>query len=485
MSMDLLRSSHFRITILCMLFFTLSSMAMLVAIHFEASREFRKTLQDQIATESEYLRRESDTKSYDELVLNIRARSNAPATGFFLYAIADPSGVQRIGNLPVDRLRTGWSEVLLKSNTIDPDDQGEMLLLMYGSALDNGNLLIVGAGLDQVHDLRRLIIDSFVSSLAFILPIVLGGGIFLSRAVLARVSSIHRVSKEIMAGDLSRRLPIKGSNDEFDQLSNSINAMLGRIEELMASMKQVTTDIAHDLRTPLGRLLQHLDNLNLANPRLEITLAVIDKAKSETNQIIRTFDALLQIGHISVLDMRKRFTDVDLSELAGQLAESYQAVAAEKHQQLSTLIKPALCVAGNRELLAQMLVNLIENAVNHSPHGAHIKIRVGDDNDRVELTVSDSGPGIPPEHRRNVFQPFFRLERSRTTPGSGLGLALVSSIAKVHGIGISLTDNSPGLVFRLAFPQNPDSLIAAGDQKPIPQHGDGSLHGLKERWGLG
>jgi signal transduction histidine kinase len=464
---DLLRSSHFRITILYMLFFTLSSVAMLVSIYFEASREFRKTLQDQIATESEYLRREFDTKSYDELASNIRARSNAPATGFFLYAIADPSGVQRIGNLPIDQLHPGWSEVLLKSNTIDPDDAGEMPLLMYGSTLDNGNLLIVGAGLDQGHDLRRLIIDSFVSSLAFIVPIVLGGGIFLSRAVLARVSSIHRVSKEIMAGDLSRRLPIKGINDEFDQLSESMNAMLDRIEELMTSMKQVTTDIAHDLRTPLGRLLQHLDNLNLANPTLEISLAVIDKAKSETNQVIRTFDALLQIGQISALDMRKRFTHVDLSELAGQLAESYQAVASEKHQQLSTVIKPGLCVGGNRELLAQMLVNLIENALNHSPPGAHIEIRAGEDDDRVELTVSDTGPGIPPEHRKNVFQPFYRLERSRKMPGSGLGLALVSSITKVHGIGISLSDNCPGLVFRLAFPLKADTLMVAGDQKSI------------------
>jgi signal transduction histidine kinase len=425
---------------------------MLAAIYFEASREFRKTLRNQIATESENLQRDFRMKGYDELVSNIKARANAPASGFFFYAIADSSGVQKIGNLPIDRLHSGWSEFTLKHNIVDPGDEGETLLMTFGSSLDKGNLLIVGAGLDQSHDLRSLIIHSFVNSLAIIMLIVLGGGVSLSYAVLTRVLSIHRISRKIMAGDLSLRMPVKGSNDELDQLSQSMNAMLERIEELMASMKQVTTDIAHDLRTPLGRLLQLLENPQLANPTLGLSLGIIEKAKSETNQIIKTFDALLQIGQISALDIHNSFTNVDLSELAGQLAESYQAVAAEKHQQLSALIKPHLHVEGHRELLAQMLVNLIENAVNHSPPGAQIKITAGETEKYVELMVSDTGLGIPPEHRRKVFQPFYRLERSRKTPGSGLGLALVGSIAKIHGVAIALSDNAPGLICQLVFP---------------------------------
>ncbi|HKJ63653.1 MAG TPA: HAMP domain-containing sensor histidine kinase, partial [Hyphomicrobiales bacterium] len=449
---DLLRSSPFRITILYTLLFTVSSVVMLAFIYFGASREFKKTLQNQITTETDILQRDFHARGYDDLITMIQARSNAPATSFFLYAIADRSGHQTIGNLPTNRLHSGWSEITLKHNIVDPEDGGETLLMMFGSPLGDGNLLIIGAGLDQGHDLRQLIINSLVSSLAFILPMVLGGGLFLSRAVLARLTRIHRVSRKIMTGDLSRRLPIEGSNDEFDQLSESMNAMLDRIEELMGSIKQVTTDIAHDLRTPLGRLRQHLESPRLANPSVDVCVDVIDKAKNETDQILRTFDALLQIGQISALDLRRRFTDVDLSELASQLAESYQPVAAEKGQNLAAQISPGLHVQGHRELLAQMLVNMIENAINHSPSGAHINLWVGTHEGNIELILADSGPGIPAEHRKKIFQPFYRLERSRKTPGSGLGLALVRSIAKIHGIGIALEDNAPGLVFGLAFP---------------------------------
>ncbi len=451
MTKDLLRSSPFRITLLYLLLFTVSSVVMLAFIYLGASREFKKTLQNQISTEMSLLQGIFRTRGYSDLLTTIRARANAPATGFFLYAIEDRAGMQTIGNLPTDELRSGWSEVMLKHNIVDPEDGGATPLIMFGSRLDNGTLLIVGAGLDQSKDLRELMIRSLVSSLAVILPLALGSGLFLSRAALARVSTIHRASRRIMAGDLSRRLPIHGSNDEFDQLSESINAMLERIEELMGSVKQVTTDIAHDLRTPLGRLRQRLEGARLANPTTESCLDVIDTAKTETDQILRTFDALLQIGQISALDLRKRFNDVDLSDLTAQLAESYQPVAAEKGQNFTAQIGPGLRVQGNRELLAQMLVNLIENAINHCPVGASITLWAGRHEGNVELIIGDTGPGIPTEHRTKIFQPFYRLERSRKTPGSGLGLALVRSIAAIHGIHIALGDNAPGLIIGLTF----------------------------------
>jgi signal transduction histidine kinase len=448
---DILRSSPFRITLLYTLLFTLSSVVMLIFIYFAASKEFKKTLQNQIANEAAVLRKRYQRRGYDDLVATIQAHSNAPATGFFLYAITDGSGNQTVGNLPTDDLRGGWSEVTLKHNIVDPEDGGDTLLMMYGTPLSDGNLLIVGAGLDQAKDLRQLMINSLVSSLAFVLPLVLGSGLFLSRAALARVFDIHRAAKRIMAGDLSRRLPIHGSSDEFDQLSDSINAMLERIEELMGSVKQVTTDIAHDLRTPLGRLRQHLEGAQLGEASVEDCLEVIGKAKVETDQILRTFDALLQIGQIGALDLRKRFTEIDIADLAGQLAESYQPVAAEKGQQFAAQIASGLWVKGHRELLAQMLVNLIENAINHSPPGAAINLWAGRYEGNVELIVSDTGPGVPAQHWKKIFQPFYRLERSRRTPGSGLGLSLVRSIASIHGISIVLGDNAPGLVIGLTF----------------------------------
>lgn len=448
---DILRSSPFRITLLYVVLFFASLIVILSYIYIAASHEFEKTSKRQVVTETAVLERIFREKGFAALVTTIQARSNAPATGFFLYAIADRNGKQAIGNLPTDKLRAGWSEAVIKSNIVDPDDNGEALLLMFGSRLGDGTLLIVGTGLDQAEDLRDLMINSLISSLALILPLGIGGGLLLSRAAVARVTTIHRATKRIMAGDLSRRLPIHGSSDEFDQLSESMNAMLDRIEELMGSIKQVTTDIAHDLRTPLGRLRQQLETAGHADLTAETYLDVIDKAKSETDQILKTFDALLQIGQISVLDLRKRFTDVDLSELAAQLGESYQPVAAEQGQRLTAHITPGLHMRGHREFLAQMLVNLIENAINHCPSGAAITLWASRHEGNVELIIADTGPGIAVEHRKNIFQPFYRLERSRKTPGNGLGLALVRSIATIHGISIALADNAPGLVVGLAF----------------------------------
>ncbi len=449
---DLLRSSPFQITLLYTLVFTASSIVMLAFIYLGASREFRKTLQGQIANETAILQRTFRTRGYAELIATIEERSNAPTTSFFLYAVTDKAGRQTVGNLPTDELGVGWREVTLRHNIVDPEDAGRTLLMMHGTTLGDGNLLIVGAGLDQGNDLRDLMISSLISSLAFVLPMVLGGGIFLSRAVLARVSTIDRASKRIMAGNLSRRLPINGSSDEFDQLSQSMNEMLDRIEELMGSVKQVTTDIAHDLRTPLGRLRQQLESAPPANPSPEVYIHLIEKVKVETDQILRTFDALLHIGQISATDIRKRFANIDFSELTSQLAESYQPVAAEKDQRFSATIAPGIRIYGQSELVAQMLVNLIENAVNHSPDGAAISLWLGRHGGAVQLILADTGPGIPPEHWAKIFHPFYRLERSRRTPGSGLGLALVRSIAKIHGVTIALGDNAPGLVARLTFP---------------------------------
>jgi signal transduction histidine kinase len=447
----LLRSSPFRITLLFLLAFTISSVTMLSFIYFSASSEFEKTLQNQIMAETVVLQRIFDTKGFPELIQTIQARANAPGTGAFLYALLDRHGTQLIGNLPSNVLHEGWRRVKIKGNIVDPEDEGTSVLAMYGTRLSNGSLMIVGAGLDQSDDLWQIIVKSLISSLALILPLALVGGIFLSRATLARVSTIHRASKKIMAGHLSQRLPIRGSRDEFDQLSESMNAMLDRIEELMGTMKQVTTDIAHDLRTPLGRLRQRLEGARSGNPTVEDCLDALDNAKSETDQILQTFDALLQIGQINTLDMRKRFKAVDLSELTSQLVESYQPVATEKTQQFTAQIAPDLKVQGHRELLAQMLVNLIENAINHCPEGANINLRAFSHEGTVTLIFSDTGPGIPPAHRKNIFQPFYRLERSRKTPGSGLGLALVRSIATIHGVSISLDDNDPGLTIRLIF----------------------------------
>ncbi|MEJ2228063.1 MAG: HAMP domain-containing sensor histidine kinase [Alphaproteobacteria bacterium] len=453
---NFLRSTPFRVSLLHGLIFIISLIITLLYVYIGASREFKKTLRNQITTETQVLQRIFSGQGAPELMAMMQARSNAPGTGTFLYALVDRHGSEIVGNMPVSMLHEGWNEVAVKSNIVDPEDNGVSELVMFGTRLSNGGLMVVGAGTDQSADLRRILVRSLISSLALVVVLALGGSLLLSRATLARVSAIHNTTRRIMAGDLSQRLTIRGSHDEFDQLSLSINDMLGRIEELMGAMRQVSTDIAHDLRTPLGRLRQRLERAQTGDPTVETCLVALDKAQGETDQILKTFDALLQIGQISALDLRKRFAVVDMSELTGQLVDSYQAVVAEKGQMFSANIAPGLQVRGHRELLAQMLVNLVENAINHCPNGASITLWAGMFDGAVNVRLADNGPGIPPEHRKKIFQPFYRLEQRRKTPGSGLGLALVRSIATLHGIVISLGDNGPGLVIQLTFRNRTD-----------------------------
>jgi signal transduction histidine kinase len=247
-------------------------------------------------------------------------------------------------------------------------------------------------------------------------------------------------------------VPVTLAGDEFDHLAGSINAMLNRIESLMSDLHQVTTDIAHDMRTPLTRLRQRLEGARHPSAGAGELRDALDRTIREIDVILGIFSAVLRIAQIESGARKSGFTAVDLSELLGTVAELYRSSADEKQQSFRSDVAPGLAVRGDRELLMQLFANLIENAIRHSPSEARIELRAAARADAVQVIVADDGPGIPPEYRAKVLERFFRLERSRTTPGSGLGLSLAGAVAKLHEAAMTIEDNGPGLAVTVTLP---------------------------------
>jgi signal transduction histidine kinase len=275
------------------------------------------------------------------------------------------------------------------------------------------------------------------------------GGFALSGDVRRRLAAISGTAEAIIDGDLARRVPVRGADDELDRLALTFNRMLDRISALMESLKQVSNDIAHDLRTPLTRLRQKLE-AGLAAPQERD--AALESALTDLDSILDTFAALLRIAQIESGARRAAFRPCDLAALAQTVTDAFAPSAEDAHQSLKLAVEAPAVVDGYAELLTQMLVNLVENALRHAGENAAIAVRVGWRGGPT-LSVIDDGPGVPEAERERLFDRFYRLERSRSTPGSGLGLALVAAVAKLHGAAVSLEAAGPGLEARVSFPE--------------------------------
>ena len=330
------------------------------------------------------------------------------------------------------------------------DDDLDSQLIGYGVRLPDGTYLAAARDDEPVTETMEAVLRASV--IAGILAITLGvlGGLFMSTLYLRRVDAFDRTAAAIFDGDMGQRMPIRGTGDEFDRLASSLNRMLDRISVLMDNLRQVSTDVAHDLRTPLSRLRQRLEDFGKTDLSLH-QRAALDGAVSEADTILSIFTALLQIAQVEGGSMRKRFEIVDLAALVTEVGEIYQAVAEGAGHTLTIHAATDTAVRGNRELLLQLLVNLIENAITHTPAGTEAVVSVTKRGHEVVLEVADDGPGIPPTEHDRVFRRFYRLDASRSTPGTGLGLALVAAIAEIHHIRIDVGDNKPGLLVRLAF----------------------------------
>ena len=283
------------------------------------------------------------------------------------------------------------------------------------------------------------------------LALALAGSVIMSRSMLRRIERINQASREIMAGDLKRRIDTTGSNDEFDQLAISLNAMLDEIARLMDGIRHVTDNIAHDLRTPLTRLRTRLEKLHVELADSDPSNAYVEQSISDADQLLATFGALLRIARIEAGGIKTNFNTVELTALVWDAAELYDAVAEEKQVQIGIEVEAKPLIHGDRDLLFQAIINLLDNAIKYSPQSGHILLRLSERGHHPVLTVSDNGPGIPVEERDKVLQRFYRMDQSRSQHGSGLGLSLVAAVARMHNAALEFGDNHPGLIAELHF----------------------------------
>jgi signal transduction histidine kinase len=363
-----------------------------------------------------------------------------------VYLLEDANGRKITGN--VDAVPP-----VLGPTILDRDLDGQKRQLRaYGYRMANGQFLLVGQDTATLRQMKALIVRAFSVGLVVTVLLAVLGTVIVGTTVLARLESVTRTARAIMSGDFSQRAPVRGANDEFDELAISMNAMLDRIEDLMRSMRQVSNDIAHDLRTPLTRLRQRLEHAKRRATSVEELHEALTHSIAQVDSILETFGALLRIAQIEAGGRTGMKMAVDVSKLLSGIAEDFAPAAEDQGQRLVADIDPQLRAEADPELLTQMVVNLIENAIRHSPPGAKIWVQAKSVGDGLELAVSDTGPGIPLQEREKVLRPFYRLEASRTTQGSGLGLSLVAAIAKRHDAKLSLSDNAPGLRVAVVLP---------------------------------
>jgi signal transduction histidine kinase len=445
---DLTRSAPFRIAAYYAGLFALSVALLFGFVYWNSTVELTQQLRTATQDESQSLKALYREHGRDALRAEVSERAQRGAVSGPFYALQDGEGRVLAGNIGPLEPFDGWKQIRRRLSD-DQDDDGTFALLL-GTQLEEG-LLVVGRSLAPIDELQEVLLSGLGWTLGLTVVLALLGGIVMSRSALRRVERIVAASNDIMEGNLARRLPVSGARDEIDRLAETINRMLERIQTLIEGLRQVSSDIAHDLRTPLGRLRQRLEAARRAEFTPESYGGTLDRAVVDVDAILETFGALLRIAQIESGVRRSRFAVFDLSALVRDIVESFEAVAESQEQRIAGRIAPDVSLRGDRELLAQALVNLIENAIRHSPAHTGIEVILETTPEGVAVTVGDNGPGIPAAERENIFRRFYRLEKSRTTPGSGLGLALVKAIADLHEALIDLADNAPGLRVTLHF----------------------------------
>ena len=446
------RSIAWRIAIGYAVLFGVSVLALLVFIYVSTQGYMTRQMEAVIEAEVQGLAeryRVAGVRGLRALVRDRIARNPASSS---VYLLADPQYRVLAGNLSrwPDAARGADPWVEFELYTTDGADRREVhLARVRHFQLRRGFHLLVGRNLRDFEAMRSAIVRNVAWGIAVAAGLAIAIAWWLRRSVTTRIESINRTSRRIMEGELSQRIESHGSGDEFDDLVANLNTMLARIETLMDDVRRVSDNVAHDLRTPLGRLRTRLEQLRDAGGD-DASAALAEAALGEADQMLATFNALLRIARIETRQRRHAFERVDLATVGGDVADLYAPVAESRDITFrhSGIAAP---VDGDADLLFQSLANLLDNAMKYTPEGGAVTLQVTSDDDSATVVVADTGPGVPPEEREAVLRRFYRLEPARSTPGSGLGLSLVAAVAHLHEADLTLEDNAPGLVVRLQF----------------------------------
>ncbi len=444
------RTESFRLTAIFAGIVVVAMIILMVPVYAIMQKAFRTELltavdHDIAAIQTGY--RSEGLSEAQEIIRQQLANSNNDQ--FFL--IERLPQMKLTGNLPAMPAKLGAFDFPVPASLLRRHHGGDHWVIGKGQLLAPDLYLYAGRDSFVANEAREDVLRTFVWVLLATLFVALGGGVLVSRGVLGRMDAITRTCRAIMAGRLSDRIPERGTRGEFDLLVRTINEMLDRISGLMENVQQISSDIAHDLRTPLTRLRNRLELAQSEASTVDAYRQAVSRAIAESETILETFSALLRIGQIESGMAGTPSERVDLSALMTDLGEIYRPAAEDRGFILMTAITPDLFIMGDKFLLSQVFANLIENAMTHTPSGATITVRLVSEPDGIVAGVSDNGPGIPVEERERVLRRFYRREQSRSTPGNGLGLSLVAAIAKYHGAVLVVGDNSPGLEVSLRF----------------------------------
>lgn len=478
--LELFRTATFRLAFTYVCLFAASVILLLGFIYWRMSGFMLHQSDETIEAEVKGLAEQYNRLGVNGLRQIIMERSGRASPSLYLLATAD--GAPLAGNV-----RAWPSSALELPQTIinftydRPTDEGKetrpgrAVLLK----LPNNYRLLVGRDMKQVNQAEGTIRNTLLYALGLTALFGVIGGAYISRNVMRRLELINRTSQEIMSGDLTRRIPVRGDRDELDHLAVNLNAMLDQIERLMTGMREVADNIAHDLRTPLNRLRNRLEGLTIGNGgSREESIAALEGAIDEADNLIATFNSLLLITETETGAHRDTLQPVDLRDIVRNITDLYEPVAEQRGIRLSVSAPASVMVRGNSSLLARAAANLVENALKFTPEGGTVWVETGSPRDEAPyLSVRDSGPGIPEEDRERVMDRFVRLERSRNTPGSGLGLSLVAAVARMHDARVELDDNKPGLAAKLVFPRQIEAIALPSSPTAINQPSPRALPG--------
>jgi len=460
----LVRSTAFRLTLVYLLVFALYAAALLAYFALNTGRLITEQITATVETEIAVLTEQYTVGGLRRLVLILENRSLRP--GSSLYLVTAPTGQALAGNVgslaPGVLDKTGWSETVYRR--LDEQDAAEHSALVRVVQLSGGFRLLVGRDLEERGRMREIITAAARGSVALVVVLGLAGGFFVTRRVLRRFDAMTDTTQRIMGGDLSDRLPVTGTGDELDRLAVNLNDMLDRIEALMGGLKEVSDNIAHDLKTPLTRLRNRCEAaLRTAKSEPDYR-AALESMLDESEGLIRTFDALLMIARAESGHSRDNMMEFDAAEIVRGVGELYEPVAEEKGLSFKVEAADGATIRGNRELLSQALANLVDNAIKYSRPGgeiteaAEVILSARPAGDRVLIGVADHGPGIAEADRAHAIERFVRLPQSAAEPGSGLGLSLAAAVARLHGGELRLEDNTPGLKAVVDLPRSGSSL---------------------------
>jgi signal transduction histidine kinase len=449
-----LRSTTFKLALISIGLFGAVLLALFGYVYWSTTTFVLSQSDNAIDAELASLRNIYGNTGRDGLVRAIQQRVTEARTAGGLYQLTDASFVPVSGNLakmpPGANSAQGWTE--FRADALNPRAPGEQTLYRARlETLSDGFYLLVGRDIGDVDRFTHKMYAALAFAIAFIFVLAAVASVSVTRRTVGRIEAINAASRAIMDSGLGKRIPLRGTQDEWDHLAQNLNSMLERIEALVVEVKQVSDNVAHDLRTPLTRMRGRLEKASIGQRDPDQDQGLIGDTIADLDDVLRIFSSLTRISQIETANRTAAFRTVDLVEIAGAVVELFDAAAEDKDVQLNVAGDRTVHLTGDRDLLFDAVANLVDNAIKHGRKAGQVTVKVTRNDNYAVIAVCDDGPGIPAGEHQYVFRRFYRLERSRCSPGNGLGLSLVAAVIRLHQARITLMDNAPGLKVELRF----------------------------------